>query len=321
MPEEEKVAVAEAPEETPTIETPPAEEKAVPPSDQEQPKEEGVSGDQKVADEAPTAESAVATILDRLEEAAKDNPDIAAELEKRRPKPTADVEEEKFSWELEKNAQVRTASWNQAQANSQRYSPQNNQQAVTGVFDQLNELMLSAATDLFDRKIEDPNRVQVDSRSWAEEHIMPIIQGAQTSAYNLAQEAAKGVVLDTLEKHPSHKYMSTEQRAQYQAAVNTNQLGVALKLQLDAAGQPAPQIKDIAQKATTKAQEDLNLITELNKAMETLGSNGVKPTGGAATSSQPKDEQEMTNWHAAGERPGGKPFTTAYKRALLAKQK
>ena len=49
-----------------------------------------------------------------------------------------------------------------------------------------NELMLSAATELHDGKIEDPNRLQVDSRSWAEEHIMPIIQGAQTSAYNLA---------------------------------------------------------------------------------------------------------------------------------------
>ena len=292
MAEETETPVAT--EEKPTtIETPPAEEEAVPPSDQEQPKEEGVSGDQKVADEAPTAESAVATILDRLEEAAKDNPDIAAELEKRRPKPTADVEEQKLSWELEKNAQVRTASWQQAQANSQLYTPQVTQQAVTGVFDQLNELMLTAATDLYDRKIEDPNRVQVDSRSWAEEHIMPIIQGAQTSAYNLAQEAAKGVVLDTLEKHPSHKYMSTEQRAQYQAAVNTNQLGVALKLQLDAAGQTAPQIKEIAQKATKQAEEKVDLFSELNKVMETLGSNGKKPAGGGGAKSGPNTLEEV----------------------------
>ena len=297
MPEEEKVAVAEkageAPEPT-TIETPKAEEKAVPP-DQQEPEvpETPESGAGKVEDEAPTAESAVATILDRLEEAAKDNPDIAAELEKRRPKPTADVEEQKLSWELEKNAQVRTASWQQAQANSQRYTPQNTQQAVTGVFDQLNELMLGAATELHDGKIEDPNRVQVDSRSWAEEHIMPIIQGAQTSAYNLAQEAAKGVVLDTLEKHPSHKYMSTDDRAKYQAAVQSNQLGVALKLQLDAAGQTAPQIKEIAQKATKQAEEKVDLFSELNKVMETLGSNGKKPAGGGGAKSGPATLEEV----------------------------
>ena len=292
MPEEEKVAVAEAPEPT-TIETPPAEEKAVPPSDQEQPKEEGVSGDQKVEDEAPTAESAVATILDRLEEAAKDNPDIAAELEKRRPKPTADVEEQKLQWELEKSAQVRTASWQEAQAQSQRYTPQATQTAVTGVFDQLNELMLSAATELHDGKIEDPNRVQVDSRSWADEHIMPIIQGAQSTAYNLAQEAAKGVILDTLEKHPSHKYMSTDDRAKYQAAVQSNQIGVALKLQLDAAGQAAPQIKELAQKATTQAQKDVDLFSELNKVMEILGSNGKKPAGGGGAKSGPSTLEEV----------------------------
>ena len=294
MADDEKVAVAEKAGEAPeTIETPPAEEEAVPPSDQEQPKEEGVSGGQKVEDEAPTAESAVATILDRLEEAAKDNPDIAAELEKRRPKPTADVEEQKLSWELEKNAQVRTASWQQAQAQSQRYAPQATQAAVTGVFDQLNELMLGAATELHDGKIEDPNRVQVDSRSWAEEHIMPIIQGAQTSAYNLAQEAAKGVVLDTLEKHPSHKYMSTDDRAKYQAAVQSNQIGVALKLQLDAAGQTAPQIKEIAQKATKQAEEKVDLFSELNKVMETLGSNGKKPAGGGGAKSGPSTLEEV----------------------------
>ena len=290
---EDEVAVAEKAGEPEIIETPPAEEKAVPPSDQEQPKEEGVSGDQKVADEAPTAESAVATILDRLDEAARDNPDIAAELEKRRPKPTADVEEQKLQWELDKNAQVRTASWQQAQAQSQRYTPQVTQQAVTGVFDQLNELMLSAATELHDGKIEDPNRLQVDSRSWAEEHIMPIIQGAQTSAYNLAQELAKGVVLDTLEKHSSHKYMSTDDRAKYQAAVQSNQLGVALKLQLDAAGQAAPQIKEIAQKATAKAQEDAGLIAELNKHMEKLGPNGKQPVGGGGAKSEPSTLEEV----------------------------
>ena len=318
MPDDE-VAVAEKlgeAVETPTIETPKAEEKAVPPSDQEQEVPETPdSGDQKVADEALTAESAVAKILDRLDEAAKDNPDIAAELEKRRPKPTADVEEQKLSWELEKNAQVRTASWQQAQANSQRYTPQATQTAVTGVFDQLNELMLGAATELHDGKIEDPNRVQVDSRSWAEEHIMPIVQGAQTSAYNLAQEAAKGVILDTLEKHPSHKYMSTDDRAKYQAAVQSNQLGVALKLQLDAAGQAAPQIKEIAQKATAKAEEQVDLIAELNKAMENLPSNGKTPTGGgAASSSQPKDEQEARDWHATGK------WDNKQMRAYLRKQ-
>ena len=294
MPEEDEVAVAEKAGEPEIIETPKAEEQAVPPSDQEQEvPETSDSGDQKVEDEAPTAESAVATILDRLEEAAKDNPDIAAELEKRRPKPTADVEEEKFSWELEKNAQVRTASWNQAQANSQRYTPQATQAAVTGVLDLINESMLVAATELHDGKIEDPNRVQVDARGWTEEHIMPIIQGAQTSAYNLAQEAAKGVVLDTLEKHPSHKYMSTDDRAKYQAAVQSNQLGVALKLQLDAAGQAAPQIKEIAQKATTKAEEKVDLISELNKAMEILGTNGKTPTGGGGAKSGPTTLEEV----------------------------
>ena len=87
--------------------------------------------------------------------------------------------------------------------------------------------------------------------------------------------------------------MSTDDRAKYQAAVNTNQLGVALKLQLDAAGQTAPQIKEIAQKATKQAEEKVDLFSELNKVMETLGSNGVKPAGGGGAKSGPSTLEEV----------------------------
>ena len=122
---------------------------------------------------------------------------------------------------------------------------------------------------------------------------MPIIQGAQTSAYNLAQENMKVDVLGALEGDPTHRALSADERAQYQAAVNNGQFGLAIRIQLKAAGQTAPQIQEIAQKATTKAQEDVDLIAELNKAMEILGSNGKKPTGGGGAKSGPNTLEEV----------------------------
>lgn len=284
-PTEGNTAVEEAPT---TIETPPVEdstespEGAAPPSDQEQPesKEEGVSGDQKVEDEAPTQEAIIAEFVEGVE----DNPALKAALEKKFTKTPEDVATLVLDQELAQSAQVRTATYQQANAQSQRYSPDNTTAAVEGVLDTLNGLMLDSAKELHEGKIEDPNRLQVDSRAWAKEHFAPIIQGAQASARTLAYEEARMLVAGALEKHASHRSLSGEDRTKYRAAIQANQLGLAVDIQLSAASRSAPGAKESAE--AQKAEANTSLADSLKGVLGTMGKNGKKPTGAGTVDDQ-----------------------------------
>ena len=52
-------------------------------------------------------------------------------------------------------------------------------------------------------------------------------------------------------------------------------------------------LTDSIKKATAKAQEDVDLIAELNKAMENLGTNGKKPAAGGGAKSEPTTRAEV----------------------------
>lgn len=299
MPDEETTAVEE-PDAPPVIETPtepPVEEtptEAVPTSDQEpSPSEE--SGDQKKADEAPSVEQVRQDFLDSVEELRKSDPELAAEMSERFGVKEQDVGEERLQWERERGTTERTQRWNQARGVEATYAPEAILPQLVEVMGEMNKRFLTAATDLHEGRIDNPNQVQIDPNGWAQvilKAVTPLLTGGQGAARDVVLAATHSIISDVMEKHQAYTYLSVDGRKQLQQALSAGNYDEALTLWGNAALGAAPE--EAVKKANKQAKEDAGLLDRYAKLKEGIGKNGKGTlTGGTAAKGGPTTLEEI----------------------------
>lgn len=119
--------------------------------------------------------------------------------------------------------------------------------------------------------------------------------------YGFATEAHNDFVQNTLESHPTYRFLNDADRKRIEEAPANERTAVSIKAQLDAAlkrGAPA----EVQAKAKADAEKTVDMVERLENAQKFLGTNGTgkKIEAGAGGRVSYKNKREAASLHVAG---------------------